>query len=124
MSDTKFKLGDRVRILGTVEKVRTFEDNGTLSTRYEEVNGAPWDYSGQRKEGDWKRTYEEGVIVGKRSPQAGKTYYSLDEYYSYNHVDRIFKSTGSVTIYLVAYSLYRKHVMCFPSQLEIISDVR
>ena len=104
--------------------MRTFEDNGTIWTRYDEVPGAPWDYSGQRKEGDRKRAYEEGVIVGKRFPQAGKTYYQLDEYYCYSRGEKIFKSTGSVTIYLVAYSLYRKPVMCFPSQLEIISDVR
>ena len=94
------------------------------TTSYEGVTGAPWDYVGQCKEGDRKRTYGEGVIFGKRFPQAGKTYYPLDKDYSYSCRDRIFKSTGSVTIYLVAYSLYRKPVMCFPSQLEIISDVR
>ena len=39
-SEVRFSLGDRVRILGTVEKVRTFEDDGTFSTGYEEVPGA------------------------------------------------------------------------------------
>lgn len=112
MSD--FSLGDRVRILGTVEKVHTSEDDGTFSTGYEEVPGAPWNFTGPRKEGDWKRTYERGIVVGKRHPQTGRTYYDPP----FGDVDPpSFRPTGSVTVYLVAYSLHRRHVMCLPSQI-------
>ena len=112
-SEVQFSLGDRVRILGTVEKVHTFEDDGTLSTGYEEAPGAPWDYSDPRA-GDARPTYERGIVVGKRYTQTGRTYYDPP----WGDVDPpSFRPTGSVTVYLVAYSLHRRHVMCLPSQI-------
>ena len=33
-----------------------------------------------------------------------------------------FRSTGSVTVYLVAYSPHRKHVMCLPSQITEVES--
>lgn len=112
-SEVRFSLGDRVRILGTVEKVHTSEGDGTFSTGYEEVPGAPWDGSDPRGE-DGRRTYEHGIVVGKRHPQTGRTYYDPP----WGNVDPpSFRPTGSVTVYLVAYSLHRRHVMCLPSQI-------
>lgn len=112
-SEAQFSLGDRVRILGTVEKVRTPEGESTFVTAYKEVPGAPWDYSDPRAE-DGRRTYEHGIVVGKRHPQTGTmSYYPPSAYED----SPGFRSTGSVTVYLVAYSPHRKHVMCLPSQI-------
>lgn len=55
-SEAQFSLGDRVRILGTVEKVHTVEGENTLVTAYKEVPGAPWDYGDPRPEGALTQT--------------------------------------------------------------------
>lgn len=66
---------------------------------------------------DGRRTYEHGVVVGKRHPQTGRTYCDLSDP-SWGDVDPpSFRPTGSVTVYLVAYSLHRRHVMCLPGQI-------
>lgn len=104
-SEVRFSLGDRVRILGTVEK---WHDGAR--TGYREVPGPPWDFTGPWKEGDGKRTYERGLIVGKRHPQTGVTHYDTYEYPE-------FRPDGAVTVYLVAFDLHRRHVMCLPSQI-------
>ena len=98
-------LGDRVRILGTVEK---WHDGAR--TGYREVPGPPWDCSGPWKKDDGKRTFEHGIVIGKRHPQTGVTRYDLYE-------GPEFRSDGAVAVYLVAFDLHRRHVMCLPTQL-------
>ena len=104
MSDTTYALGDRVAMTGTVVKTHMYEDNSVL-TKYPEVplprdRGVP---------------VTEGIIVGKRSLRNGHSTWS--PMYDF----RWLPDPTSFTVYLVAYSLMRKTVMCLPNQLTPIS---
>ena len=105
MSETTYALGDRVTMTGTVVKAHVYEDNSVL-TKYPEVplprdRGVP---------------VTEGIIVGKRSLRNGRSTWS--PMYDF----RWLPDPTSFTVYLVAYSLTRKTVMCLPNQLTPISN--
>ena len=102
---SKFELGDRVVISGTVRKVYP----GAGRTEYKKQDGAPWDYMGTKQ--STRREYTEGVVVGKRTMQMGKTEGGGWDY------PATFRCDGSIEVYLVAYHLRRKHVMCLEEQL-------
>ena len=90
---------------GTVVKTHMYEGNSVL-TKYSEVplprdRGVP---------------VTDGIIVGKRSLRTG--HMRRDPMYDL----RWLPDPTSFTVYLVAYSLTRKTVMCLPNQLTPISD--
>ena len=103
MSDTTYALGDRVAMTGTVVKTHVYEDNSVL-TKYTEVplprdRGVP---------------VTDGIIVGKRSLRNGHLIWNP------MYDTRWLPDSASFTVYLVAYSLTRKTVMCLPNQLTPI----
>ena len=105
MSDTTYALGDRVAMTGTVVKTHMYEGNSVL-TKYSEVplprdRGVP---------------VTEGIVIGKRSLRNG--HMRWDPMYDL----RWLPDSTSFTVYLVAYSLTRKTVMCLPNQLTPISN--
>ena len=110
MSDTTYALGDRVAMTGTVVKTHVYEDNSVL-TKYTEVplprdRGVP---------------VTEGIIVGKRSLRNGHLIWNPLIWNPMYDASWLPDPT-SFTVYLVAYSLMRKTVMCLPNQLTPISD--
>lgn len=105
MSD--FQLGDRVTITGTVEKVH--RDSWTI---YEEA-GKPWQYGGW----EGKREFSEGVVIGLRTVQNGKTYWDM-----YEPATFVQEPGTAKRVWLVAYNLNYKPVMCFPHQIERITN--
>lgn len=118
-----FQLGQRVTISGTVEKVR------------DRVNWTPKDgvHIYREARADWAtikalpstpvwgrlRTHLveaatpalEGVIVGKRTMAQGLTETSHDEW-------PVFLMCETIQVWLVAFHLSRKPVMCFENQIE------
>ena len=106
MSDTTYALGDRVAMTGTVVKTHVYEDNSVL-TKYTEVP-IPRDRG---------VSVTDGIIVGKRSLRNGHMRCN-PMYYD----TRWLPDSASFTVYLVAYSLTRKTVMCLPNQLTPISN--
>lgn len=105
-----FELGQRVRMTGTVEKTHTnYRRTEFVATGLPVLNLYPKPI-----------TYDEGFIVGKRTVQPGKTHIS---YYNYNS-EIIFKPDigGALTVWLVAFHLRRKPVMCFSNQLIVLTE--
>lgn len=97
-----FQLGDRVAIRGTAHKIHS--DTRTI---YVAADGPPFDRAGPGR----GREYPEGIVIGKRALLTGKTRYVGEP---------VFRADGSVTVYVVAYSLHRKPAYCFPEQIEVI----
>ena len=102
-----FQLGDRVTITGTVKKVHR-----KRWTLYEEAD-RPYQYGGWQG----KRYFDQGVIVGRRTVQNGKTYHDWDEGPTF-----IQEPGTAKRVWLVAYNLNYKPVMCFPHQIERMND--
>lgn len=108
MSD--FKLGDRVTMIGTVRKRKSYDSDdysAKLTTGYEE----------EPLPKIWNRTdgteYSEGFIVGRRFLQEGHTDHSGYE------GERVFRSNGKThRVWLVAFDLRYKPVMCFDHQIS------
>lgn len=102
---SRFELGQRVAMTGTVEKVREYPH-----TRYIE-SGIPY-----RVDYPHNRTYSEGVIVGSRTVQEGIASYD-DE-----HGRQFDPTIGKAKrVWLVAYDLRRKPAMCFDHQLTEVT---
>lgn len=103
---SKYSLGQRVTMTGTAVKhhddqARTLYIESTLpqSQRYPAENNI---------------TYTEGVIVGWRTTVEGKTYPA-----SYDEQSIFMQTPGSAKrVWLVAFDLRRKPVMCFDNQVE------
>ena len=115
---SEFNLGDRVTMTGTVVKKQTVHSEWApypMTTTYEEAHlPSMWiNRSGGRVE---DRVFNHGVIVGKRTVVPGKTV--IDTPIEYG--ERVFLpeiGAGRV-VYIVAYHLSRKPIMCFPEQLQ------
>ncbi|ALD64017.1 hypothetical protein AFL94_08875 [Arthrobacter sp. LS16] len=106
MSD--FKLGDRVTMTGTVKKRRNYEDptSANFLTKFVE-DKLPHLYN---KDGG--TTYTEGVVVGRRFVQEGRTDYS-----GYDG-DKCFRSSGVThRVWIISFDLRYKPVMCFDHQI-------
>lgn len=102
---SRFELGQPVAMTGTVEKVREYPH-----TRYVEA-GIPY-----RVGYPSNRTYSEGVIVGSRTVQEGIASYD-DE-----HGRQFGPTIGKAKrVWLVAFHLRRKPVMCFDHQLSAVA---
>ncbi|MDN6429648.1 MAG: hypothetical protein L0J79_07500 [Propionibacterium sp.] len=87
----------------------TYEESARPSTRINRAGGRVED-----------REFWGGVVVGKRTVVPGKTVIDTPIEYS----ERVFLpeiGAGRV-VYLVAYHLSRKPVMCFPEQLQLEAD--
>lgn len=112
--DADFRLGEWVRIHGTVKKVRTSDHWTSFRTDYEAVAGPPSDWTGP---GPGPREYTVGVVVGKRTLQTGTTHVP-----PYSDDAAVFKADGAVTVWIVAHHLHRKPVQCFGGQLERLGD--
>ena len=124
MSDPK--LGDRVHLLGAVEKVRdlsTWRPRQSHCIYTEALEGWPQIKAADGRadgHGHLLRTRlveaeppaDRGVIVGKRSIQQGVTDYDTDGYPT-------FFPCETTTVYLVAYHLSRRPAMCLPEQITI-----
>lgn len=119
---SEFNLGDRVTMTGTVVKKQTtysewnpypmtttYEESARPSTRINRAGGRVED-----------REFWVGVVVGKRTVVPGKTV--IDTPIEYG--ERVFRpeSGAGRVVYLVAYHLSRKPVMCFPEQLQPEDD--
>lgn len=99
-----FTLGQRVRMSGTVRKVRT--GFGRAQTEYVDAS-----LPGTGHYGD-DHTFSDGVIIGKRTVVTGRTHYS------HNEPPCFVAAPGSArAVYLVAFHLNRKPVMCWPDQI-------
>lgn len=106
MSD--FKLGDRVTITGTAYLRK---DTGTYPEQWSE-GGLP-----RLNHYDSPRTYDTGIITGKRTVMDGYTGGGWDEPYHFQP-----EAGSAKEVYLVAFHLRRKPVMCFPHQIERINN--
>ena len=123
MSDPK--LGDRVHLLGAVEKVRdlsTWRPRQSHCIYTEALEGWPQIKAADGRadgHGHLLRTRlmeaeppaDRGVIVGKRSFQQGLT--------GYEDYRAVFLPCETTTVYLVAYHLSRRPIMCLPEQIAI-----
>lgn len=98
MSD--YQLGDRVTMTGTARKIKEYP-----KVFYKESVLPYRDNYPERK------TYTEGVVVGSRTVQEGYCFY--DEGYG-------FKPTMGTAerVWLIAYDLRMKPVMCFGHQIS------
>ena len=121
---TEPKLGDRVHLLGAVEKVRDLSTWRPKSHRiytealedWPQIKAADGRADGH---GHLLRTRlmeaeppaDRGVIVGKRSIQQGLT--------EYDSCNAVFLRCETTTVYLVAYHLSRRPIMCLPEQIAI-----
>lgn len=102
MSD--FQLGDRVTMTGTAYLRK---DTGTYPEQWSEGELPKLNTY------DNPKTYDTGIIVGKRTVMDGWTGGGyLDEAYYFQP-----KQGSAQEVYLVAFHLRRKPVMCFPHQL-------
>lgn len=101
-------LGQRVLMSGTVRKAHTAD-----RTEYPDA-GLP----GSGLYGD-DRTFSEGVIVGKRTVVTGKTIYD------YTEGTRTFvhDQDSALTLWLVAFHLRRKPVLCRDDQVVAVGDL-
>ncbi|WBL18487.1 hypothetical protein [Citricoccus sp. NR2] len=123
---TTFTLGQQIRISGTADKVRdriTWRPANSAHI-YTEAQAA-WDQiksePGRTEYGllrtrlvELEAPAETGVIVGWRTIQQGVT-----EYYHYGDPP-CFLPCESTQVWLVAFHLRRKPVMCFDHQVEAI----
>ena len=102
-----FQLGQRVRMSGTVAKVRAgFQGS---ETRYRDA-----DLPGTGIYGD-DRVFSEGIVIGKRTVIEGRTVYS-----SYDGAVFMAEQGSARPVWLVAFHLSRKPAMCSAEQLEVI----
>lgn len=100
---TEFNLGDRVTMTGTAYLRK---NTGTYPEQWSEGELPKLNTY------DNPRTYNTGIIVGKRTVMNGWTGGGWDEAYYFQ------PQRGSAQeVYLVAFHLRRKPVMCFPRQL-------
>lgn len=107
MSD--YQLGDRVTMTGTAQKKKRFDspNGGKLMTVFED---GPTPKIWNREGGT---DYTEGVVVGRRFVQEGRT-----EFLDYDGT-RVFKSSGIThRVWIVAFDLRYKPVMCFDHQIS------
>lgn len=108
------KLGQRVKITGTAKKDKGYESysGGRFLTTY--VDG-PLPKIWNR---DGGTMYDEGVIVGRRTVQDGETRYEYDGL-------PVFKQTIGTAkpVWLVAFDLRYKPVMCFEHQVEPLKQL-
>lgn len=126
---SRFELGQRVALSGTVEKVRDrVVWRPKISQNVYSEAKAAWDEikaeHGRSEYGMLRTRLIEsrtggpvvGVIVGKRTIQQGVT-----ESYSYDEPN-CFLPCESSQVWLVAFHLRRKPVMCFDHQLTEVTS--
>lgn len=101
---SKYQLGDRVRFYGVIDKYR---EGGLTIFR---AAPTPYDYS----RNDCRRLTE-GVVVGMRTVANGRTRYS-----AYSGAKFVPDSATYQSVYLVAFHLRRKPLMCTEGQLTPI----
>lgn len=106
---TDYKLGDRVRMSGQVVK-----DRRGGSVRYVEQPVPTNGHYGERK-----KTYYNGIIVGKRALQEG--YAARGEWDEPTYFVRDF-DRPVIAVYLVAFHMSRKPSLCRPDQLTPLPD--
>ena len=108
----RFKLGDRVKFTGTVTKQhdysRTLYVEDELPRCFDRVQGGV--------------PYTEGIIIGRRTVMPGETE-SMTDYDGYgNRIPDGNQFTpppgASRRVWLVAFDLRRKPVMCFDEQVQ------
>lgn len=112
----EFNLGDKVRMSGTVEKVRTHIDNefGHSTPRVEFHDGRlPLVGTGTKRQ-----TIADGVIVGQRTVQPGRIAYGDWE----DPTEFIADKGAAENVWLVAFDLRRKPVMCRTHQITTRKD--
>lgn len=106
-----YQLGDRVTMNGTVTKVRIDlpGPEGGFKTTYTD-DSLPRCY-----DVDGGIDYTSGIIVGRRFLQEGVTKYVGE----WPETERAFKQSGVThRVWVVAYDLRRKPVMCFDHQIS------
>ena len=107
MVEVVYSLGDRVSISGTLEKFR-------VGDRVDYRPGPiPNDLTGPWKNENGKRVYTSGVVVGKRTMPSGGVFYDPEW-------GSGFRATKHTVVYLVAYRLTSRPVMCLPTQITHI----
>lgn len=122
---TSYTLGAPVRILGAVAKIReqiTWRPQHAHRIYSEAVANWPQIKAADgRADGygllrtslvDTDPPADRGLIIGKRSIQQGVTDYDTD-----GHTAPTFFPCERTTIYLVAYHLCRRPIMCLPGQI-------
>lgn len=104
-----YQLGDHVTMTGTVQKVHE-ED----WTRFRE-SGLP-----TRVAYPEDKIYTDGVIVGSRTVQEGTRWTdSVDDGWGASYYSGFTAKGEARRVWLVAYDLRRKHVMCFDHQISL-----
>lgn len=104
-----FKLGDQVRLTGTLVKVK---ENNRTDFKEAPLPEDNMGYLASRDRNDVKRTLSTGIIVGMRRRPYG---YTDPEKPQPNFVRE-----GFQLVYIVAVTLKTAHVQCFPEQLSLI----
>lgn len=111
MSD--FQLGDRVTITGTAVRVKDYE-HGHWTSKVDFIEMGP-----PQIKDSWNQTTKisEGVVVGKRTVQEGIIQYFYEDLPQWKP-----EIGATKTVWLVAFHLRRKPVMCFPHQIERMNN--
>lgn len=120
MSD--YKLGDKVRILGCIEKRRrTLYGDGHKNDVHYENTSVPHRKVDKMVNGTWiteQRPFETGIIIGSRTISD----YGVDSEYSDWGGGRITWATPVPgthrEVYLVAFDMRRRPIMCLPGQIN------
>ena len=104
-----FELGQRVRMTGTVEKVHSGPGGGY--TKFLESRlPVRHTHSGPQI------ALTSGIVIGARTVQPGRTHWSYDGAVFMPDIGKARR------VWLVAFDLRRKPVMCFDHQLEAEAD--
>lgn len=112
----EFNLGDKVCMSGTVRKTHTERTNdfGRLVPCVEFIDsGLPLVGTGSKR-----RTTADGIVVGQRTVQPGRI-----EYGDWEDPTEFIADTGKAeNVWLVAFDLRRKPVMCRTHQITTRKD--
>ena len=110
-----YQLGDRVTMTGTVIKRRTGRTSKRVDTTYQDAPVPVLRSTYPRGKARVDHYAVDGIVVGKRTIQPGSTVY---------HYDMPEWRPGPETyeVYLVAFALRRKPVMCRPDQLTPLEE--
>ena len=106
-----YQLGDRVTMTGAITKYHTGRMSSTrVDTIYLDAPVPVLRSTYPRGQGRIDHPATEGIVVGKRTLRPGRTVYhgGFPEWHA---------SPEVIEVYLVAFALRRKPVMCRPDQL-------
>ena len=110
-----YQLGDRVTMTGTVIKRHTGRTSTRVDTTYTDASVPVLRSTYPRGQGRIDHPAVEGIVVGKRTLRPGRTRHS-------GGFPEWRPDPDVIEVYLVAFALRRKPVMCRPDQLAPLGE--